>query len=78
MTELQPGARMVWSDGTAPMFKGVRTFTLAPSSTGGTLFAMNEELSGMMVPLVTGSLPDFGPIFETYVRDLKREAERSS
>src|SRR5271165_6963855 len=28
VTELEPEKRMVWSDGAAPMFKGVRTFTL--------------------------------------------------
>ena len=30
VTELEPARRMVWSDGMAPMFKGVRTFTLDP------------------------------------------------
>src|SRR5262245_35532912 len=28
VSELDPEKRMVWSDGFAPMFKGVRTFTL--------------------------------------------------
>jgi hypothetical protein len=32
--------------------------------------------SGLMLPMIAGSLPDFGPSFETYVADLKREAER--
>jgi hypothetical protein len=28
--------------------------------------------------LTDGSLPDFGPVFETYVKDLKRAAEGSA
>jgi hypothetical protein len=78
VTAFEPGARMVWSDGAAPMFKGVRTFTVAPSSGGATAFSMEEVFEGVMLPLIAGSLPDFGPIFETYAADLKREAEKSS
>ena len=78
VTTFEPGARMVWSDGAAVMFKGVRTFTVAASGGGGTTFSMEEVFSGVMLPLIAGSLPDFGPIFETYAADLKREAERTS
>jgi hypothetical protein len=78
VTAFEPGVRMVWSDGAAPMFKGVRTFSVAPSNGGGTAFAMEEVFSGVMLPLIAGSLPDFGPIFETYAADLKREAEKGS
>lgn len=69
------GREMVWTDGMAPMFRGVRTFTLTPSADGATGFSMREELSGLMLPLIRSSLPDFGPIFETYAADLKRAAE---
>jgi hypothetical protein len=75
VTEFEPRARMVWSDGAAPLFKGVRTFTVAPAGGGATAFSMNEVFSGVMLPLIAGSLPDFGPIFETYAADLRREAE---
>jgi len=68
----------VWSDGFAPMFKGVRTFTLAPNPDGSTAFSMVEVLSGVMLPMIKGSLPDFGPTFEAYAADLKREAERTA
>ena len=27
---------------------------------------MQERFSGLMLPLVEGSLPDFGPVFERY------------
>jgi len=58
------------------MFKGVRTFTLTENGDGTTLFAMKEEFSGVMLPMIKGSLPDFAPAFEAYAADLKREAEK--
>jgi hypothetical protein len=75
VTELQPEARMVWSDGVAPMFKGERTFTLLAREDGTTDFTMVEVFAGVMLPMIKKSLPDFGPVFETYAADLKREAE---
>jgi hypothetical protein len=78
VTETTPEHRMVWSDGVAPMFKGVRTFTLSGRDDGSTDFSMVEVFTGVMLPMVKGSLPDFGPAFEQYAADLKREAERSA
>jgi hypothetical protein len=78
VTRLEPRRTMVWSDGFAPMFKGVRTFTLSPNADGSTLFSMVEVFSGVMLPMIKGSLPDFAPVFETYAADLKREAERTA
>jgi hypothetical protein len=75
VSAFEPGRSMVWSDGMAPMFRGVRTFTLTPGPEGTTVFAMAERFSGLMLPMIKGSLPDFGPIFETYAADLKRAAE---
>lgn len=54
----------------------MRTFELRPCDDGSTDFAMEERFSGLILPLIRGSLPDFGPIFERYAIDLKREAER--
>jgi hypothetical protein len=75
VTKLDPQHEMQWSDGFAPMFKGVRTFTLTPKGNGVTEFAMTEVFSGLMLPMIKGSLPDFRDAFETYARDLKRAAE---
>jgi hypothetical protein len=72
-----PFERMTWTGGFAPLFKGVRTFQLRPRSDGTTDFAMEERFSGLMLPLVKGSLLDFGPVFERYANDLKQEAERA-
>jgi hypothetical protein len=70
-----PRERMVWTGGIRPIFKGVRTFALSPKDEISTQFMMKEEFSGLMIPLVRGSLPDFGPIFQRYADDLKRAAE---
>jgi hypothetical protein len=74
VVELEPERRMVWSDGMAPMFKGERTYTLAPTD-GGTRFEMTEVFRGMMLPMIKRSLPDFRPVFDTYAADLKRVSE---
>ena len=76
IVELDPGKRMVWSDGNA-MFKGVRTYTVSSKGDGSTDFTMSEVYTGLMLPMIAGSLPDFRPPFEQYAADLKREAERS-
>jgi hypothetical protein len=78
VSAVAPSRSMVWSDGMAPMFRGVRTFELTPNPDGSTDFAMKEEYSGLMLPMIKGSLPDFAPIFEKYAEDLKRAAESSS
>lgn len=73
-----PNQRMTWTGGFAPMFQGVRSFALKPRPDGSTDFAMEERFSGLMLPLVQGSLPDFSPVFERFASDLKREAERAA
>jgi hypothetical protein len=78
VTAFTPAQGMQWSDGMAPMFKGVRTFTLTQKAGGVTEFKMREEFAGIMLPLIKGSLPDFTPAFEAYATDLKRAAEGSA
>lgn len=73
VTTFEPFSVMVWSDGQAPFFSGRRTFTLSPTESG-TRFAMVERFSGIAVPLARRSLPDFGPIFDQYVSDLRAAA----
>lgn len=75
VSEFVPARRLVWRDGRAPLFTGVRTFVLTPQADGATAFSMEEVFSGVMLPLIAGSLPDFAPVFEQYAADLKREAE---
>ncbi len=77
VAELAPEQSMVWRAGFFPMFQGVRTFTLTPGAAGTTAFSMIEVFRGAMLPMIRGSLPDFGPMFVSYANDLKREAERA-
>ena len=75
VSRVEAGRSKSGSDGFAPMFRGVRTFTLTPNADGSTEFAMEEVFSGLMLPMIRGSLPDFGPVFEAYAADLRRAAE---
>lgn len=74
VTVFEPSRRMVWQDGAAPMFQGVRVYELTPAA-GATRFTMTETFSGLMLPMIAGSLPDFVPVFTQYAADLKRAAE---
>jgi hypothetical protein len=78
VSDVLANKRMIWTGGFTPIFKGVRTFVLKPRNDGSTDFAMGERFSGLMLPLLKGSMPDFGPVFERYANDLKREAERGT
>ena len=75
VSEFIPNKSMVWRDGTAPMFQGIRTYVLTPNSDGTTHFSMRETFRGLMLPMIAGYLPDFAPIFETYAADLQKAAE---
>ncbi len=65
---------MTWADGQAPMFRGERVFRLEPQG-DGTRFSMTETFSGIMLPMIARSLPDFVPVFDAYAADLKAAAE---
>jgi hypothetical protein len=71
-----PNERMIWTGGFALIFKGIRTFGLTSRNDGSTDFTMRERFTGLMLPLVKGSMPDFGPVFARFASDLKRAAER--
>ena len=77
ISEFNPPTKLVWGDGAAPMFKGVRTYTLTPKADGTTDFNMTEVITGLLLLMIGGSLPDFKPTFEQYAADLKCEAEKS-
>ncbi len=78
VTELVPPRRMVWSGGMPlGLFTGTRTYTLTPMTEGAVEFAMREEFGGLLAPLITRSIPDLQPAFDTFAADLKRRAERA-
>ena len=75
VAEFVPGQRMVWSGGMPlGLFKGVRTFTLAPGG-NATKFSMREEYTGPLLPMIWGSIPDLGPSFEQFASGLKAKAQ---
>jgi hypothetical protein len=78
VTELVPPRRMVWSSGLPlGLFRGVRTYGLTPSATGGgTDFAMTEVYSGALAGAIGRSIPDLRPSFEAFAEALKVAAER--
>ena len=76
ISDVVPNERMTWTGGVSPIFKGVRTFELRTRDAGSTEFTMAERFTGLMIPFVKRSLPDFGPVFARYADDLRREAER--
>ena len=76
VTEFVPGTRMVWSGGMPlGLFKGVRTFALAPAGDGSTRFTVREEYSGPLLPMIWRSMPDLGPSFAQFADGLKARAE---
>ena len=78
VTELTPNKWMLWVNGFAPIFIGIRSFALTPSANGMTSFTMSEVFSGLMLPVIAGRLPDFEPIFDRYADDLKAAAEAAT
>jgi len=76
VAEFSPGRTMVWSGGMPlGLFKGVRTFTLSPQGSGATAFAMREEFTGPLLPLIWRTMPDLGPSFARFAAGLKHRAE---
>ena len=76
VSEFVPHGRMVWTGGMPlGLFRGVRTYTLAPVA-GGVEFAMREEFSGPLSPLIGRTIPDLQPSFNDFAAALKARAER--
>jgi len=78
VVELDNGTRMVWetTTGVIGLFDGSRTFALEPLDGGGTRFTQSEELRGIVVPFVSGSLrDDVAPGFHEMNAALRERAE---
>jgi hypothetical protein len=75
--EFVPGRKMVWASGMPlGLFKGERTFTLAPQADGSTEVALREVFTGALLPLIGRSIPDLTGTFEQFVAGLKKRAEQ--
>lgn len=77
VTEFVPGQKMTWSGGLPlGLFKGERSFTLAPRGDGVTEFTLREVFSGPLLGLFGRSLPDLNTAFAQFAASLKNRAER--
>lgn len=77
VTQFDPNTSMTWSGGMPlGLFKGVRTFTLAPAGDGSTRFNLREDYSGPLLPMMWRSMPDLAPSFTQFANGLKQRAER--
>ena len=74
---LEPERRMVlesrWPLG---LFRGVRTYELAPRDEGGTVFTMCEDYAGPFAPVLKVWMPKLQPSFDAFAKGLKVQAER--
>jgi hypothetical protein len=76
VTEFVPLRRMTWAGGMPlGLFTGTRNFVLTPTASGDVTFAMDETYRGPLAPLITRSIPNLQPAFDTFAADLKRRAE---
>lgn len=76
--ELEPYRQMTWRGGMPlGLFTGVRRFTLTPDGEGMS-FAMREEFSGPLLPLIWRTMPDLQPSFDQFTAGLKARAESAS
>lgn len=75
VTVLNPNSEMVWEGGMPlGLFKGTRKFLLKQIG-NKTRFEMTEEFNGMLAPLITKSIPDLSPAFQSFSEGLKAQCE---
>jgi hypothetical protein len=78
VVDFTPNQRMVLSGGMPlGLFKGERTYTLTADGDGSVAFAMREEYTGVLAPLITRSIPDLQPSFDEFAANLKKRSEES-
>ena len=78
VSEFVPRQKMAWTGGMPlGLFKGVRTFTLTPQANDGIKFTLREEFSGLLLPLIAGSIPNQTKTFEDFAAGLKAFAEKA-
>jgi hypothetical protein len=76
VTTFEPAKRMVWTGGMPlGLFKGERTFVLAPGADGTTTFTMQELYTGALAGMMSKQIPDLSGAFEEFGESLKRKAE---
>jgi len=75
VTTFDPPTTLVFTGGMPlGLFRGVRTYTLAPKGSG-TELTMREVYSGAMLGAIWKSMPDLSPSFAQFTRGLKARVE---
>lgn len=75
VAELEAPRAMTWRGGMPfGLFKGERTYRLAPEG-AGTRFTMREAFSGPLLGLIGKTIPDMNEAFAAFVRGLKQRSE---
>lgn len=78
VTEMTATHKMVWQGGMPlGLFKGVRTFLLTAPDSDSTRIVVKEVMSGPMLLLIGGSIPDLNGPFQQFLAGLKARAESS-
>jgi hypothetical protein len=78
VVDLAAPSAMTWRGGMPlRLFTGTRTYRLTPGA-GGTHFAMREEYTGLMLPLIARSMPDLQPSFDQFAAGLKARVEQGA
>jgi hypothetical protein len=73
--DLDASRGMTWRGGMPlGLFTGARRFVLTAEGEG-TAFAMREEFTGPLLPLIWRTMPDLQPTFDRFANGLKAEAE---
>ena len=76
VTVFDPPSHLRFSGGMPlGLFRGVRTYEVAPGANGHVTFHMREEYTGPLLPLIWRSMPDLSPSFEQFARGLKQRVE---
>jgi hypothetical protein len=71
----EPNKHMIWEGGMPlGLFKGVRRFDITTKD-GGSHFRMREDYIGPLAGMITKSIPNLTPSFNTFADALKRAAE---
>lgn len=69
---------MVWRLNRWPLLTSDRTYRLAPGPNDSTEVSIDEVFRGLLLPVIAGSFPDFGAMFERTAADLKAAAEAAA
>ena len=76
VTQFEPPRAMRWASGMPlGLFKGERTFNVAPNGDRQVRFSMREEYTGLLAPLIFRSIPDLNASFQQFASGLKQRAE---